>query len=1015
MQKKTFFTCNFLFSLNHYICFLSNFYKFSYSDEHKKEDETATLKMLSVITATSTGAEETNDLSSIQLSEIFSECFISTKKQKKIDEWLKKLKIYLKNLNSDQSIDVELPTFLPEDVEKFHLKSSHAPENIEQVSPYWLNSDVTSKTLNIEVCLEIPKNCVFPKDTINYKYFCKRMEYLAKVASFLKNSDLVADIFWSLDNSVTYRPILIIEPNELKNVKVFVKTVVHKDVLWKSSRFQPGAINVKPEYFKKSEVEQSTSFYNDNLGLEKFYFESRRQLQEKLKPSDTATKGCILLKIWLRNRFLNTGFGNFNDHIAECFSVFVLEKEETFLSPLHFFKIAMKHINEDFFLKPKALNGEVDEEYKKYYDVIFLDGFSINLCSHWHKNTVDRIKYEAKIALSLIDASQGYQSNLIENLFAYEIQPEFVFDQVIYIKKCKPIESEISTCCNIFSAVPKIIQILERAIGRRVKNIIPYSSPTQPWNILSKREENTLAIGLILNLQHSYEILEKGPSADSNEAKSFRNFWGEKSEMRKFQDTSICEAVVFPADNAAKKRKIITKMIKYILERHLNVVNNDLKILSNSIDSQLTEEEKGTGEEELASVCSSFDNLCKILRKLSQDLPLPIQAIHGLHPILRMTSTSSTPEIIDIICLLETSGKWPEDINAIKRLKVAYLLELRKKLKLSNYQVELSIDFLDVTFNNLKFRISVAQTGEITMLKMNKSNKGLIKFTDTEESIEAQKLMVAKPLFASMIKGLQQEYPVFSLSVRLVKKWLDSQMLSPYFEDEAIELLVAYIFRRKSCYNAPNCSRVTFLRFLELIASFDWKMSGLIINIDDSLSNSSMEEIRKEIVKSKKTLPSMVLSWSGDKKGCMFTKSTPDFIIRHLVVLSKKSMELLSSSPTNVEILFKPDLSIFDILIHVKKSVGKEIVEKFVNRINLAYKSNAIFFFDKSENLKIGGIWKPNAKNRSFSTTHCHYASPNWNREGEIILTIDSEVVKEDIRILGKDVINSIAIVRPMV
>lgn len=256
---------------------------------------------------------------------------------------------------------------------------------------------------------------------------------------------------------------------------------------------------------------------------------------------------------------------------------------------------------------------------------------------------------------------------MVTDLFRYEIEPEFVFDQIIYFKKYPLVENDLNTCSKLFSVIPKVTNILEKAIGRRASVLVPYSTRNIPGKVTTRVIENSFSVGIILDLHHAYEILEKGPSADSKDAKVFRNFWGEKSEMRKFQDTSICEAVVFTAENASQKRKIVTKIIKYILQRHLKLTGSDLKVLSNSIDNQLLDDEAGTGEEKLASVSLSFDNFSKILRKVSHDLPLPMQAIHGLHSAVRMTSLRSSPEIIDVLCLLETSGKWPEDINAIKR------------------------------------------------------------------------------------------------------------------------------------------------------------------------------------------------------------------------------------------------------------------------------------------------------------------------------------------------------------
>ena len=49
-------------------------------------------------------------------------------------------------------------------------------------------------------------------------------------------------------------------------------------------------------------------------------------------------------------------------------------------------------------------------------------------------------------------------------------------------------------------------------------------------------------------------------------ALEFRNFWGKKSELRRFQDTTICEAVLFEQTNASNKRTVYSEIVKHILD-----------------------------------------------------------------------------------------------------------------------------------------------------------------------------------------------------------------------------------------------------------------------------------------------------------------------------------------------------------------------------------------------------------------------------------------------------------------
>jgi len=53
----------------------------------------------------------------------------------------------------------------------------------------------------------------------------------------------------------------------------------------------------------------------------------------------------------------------------------------------------------------------------------------------------------------------------------------------------------------------------------------------------------------------------------SFQAQSFRAFWGEKSELRRFKDGSILEAVVWSCNSIAERRTICGRIIKHLLER----------------------------------------------------------------------------------------------------------------------------------------------------------------------------------------------------------------------------------------------------------------------------------------------------------------------------------------------------------------------------------------------------------------------------------------------------------------
>lgn len=81
---------------------------------------------------------------------------------------------------------------------------------------------------------------------------------------------------------------------------------------------------------------------------------------------------------------------------------------------------------------------------------------------------------------------------------------------------------------------------------------------------------DTLTINLLIDAEAAHNVLERGPPADDPSAEAFRNFWGEKSNLRRFMDGAICEAVVWEAGSVCQKRAILSKIVTYIFNRSVS-------------------------------------------------------------------------------------------------------------------------------------------------------------------------------------------------------------------------------------------------------------------------------------------------------------------------------------------------------------------------------------------------------------------------------------------------------------
>lgn len=182
---------------------------------------------------------------------------------------------------------------------------------------------------------------------------------------------------------------------------------------------------------------------------------------------------------------------------------------------------------------------------------------------------------------------------------------------------------------------------------------MPLEEQTLSWRIDESPSDalQQLHLGIILNPDNAYEILDKGPESIDESASKFRAFWGEKAQLRRFQDGSITESVVWASanDDLAKKRMIVRSIVLYLLQHHYQLEEKDFEYIAGEFDLVYTltksfkvdkinpkfNIQQDTNAEALAlHVIREFDDLTRKLNSL-KNLPLEIVSISGISPVLR--------------------------------------------------------------------------------------------------------------------------------------------------------------------------------------------------------------------------------------------------------------------------------------------------------------------------------------------------------------------------------------------
>lgn len=190
-------------------------------------------------------------------------------------------------------------------------------------------------------------------------------------------------------------------------------------------------------------------------------------------------------------------------------------------------------------------------------------------------------------------------------------------------------------------------------MNKRINFLMPLEEQTLSWRIDESPSDalQQLHLGIILNPDNAYEILDKGPESIDESASKFRAFWGEKAQLRRFQDGSITESVVWASanDDLAKKRMIVRSIVLYLLQHHYQLEEKDFEYIAGEFDLVYTltksfkvdkinpkfNIQQDTNAEALAlHVIREFDDLTRKLNSL-KDLPLEIVSISGISPVLR--------------------------------------------------------------------------------------------------------------------------------------------------------------------------------------------------------------------------------------------------------------------------------------------------------------------------------------------------------------------------------------------
>ncbi|KAM0752220.1 Nrap protein [Meredithblackwellia eburnea MCA 4105] len=650
------------------------------------------------------------------------------------------------------------------------------------------------------------------------------------------------------------------------------------------------------------------------------------------------------------------------------------------------------------------------EEFRKAFEgkPLFIDPTgTVNLAAGIELSTLEMLRHEARVTMALLvsDASDElkFAGALVKPLRDAER-----FDNYIRVVIPPSVLAATSSTTSpldhetpISAFIAGVCSSLRRALGNRVKAFHvrppPHSTsiPAQGSAASSSTDGTVLAIGLILDAAEAGRLVDQGPSAEDEAAcAEFRTFWGPKSELRRFKDGSIVESVVWddPADSLDHKAyglgqhrsAIAGRIVRYILETRHAVPKDCVTVFAGSMDHLLVEPEavrraiylqdpvqSGRG---FATVVEAYDALARDLTGLA-DLPLTVSAVQPSSSGLRYSSIltpsprrlknferfpNSTKfiDVHDVVVTLEGSGRWPDDLEGIQKIKAAFLSKIGEGLSQLHTIIAATISFdtdarpiddnvsLEVlTASGFAFRVRISYERSIALLELREANVGvppLTSPTDSPLQLYNQRF-VHTPRHHAAISTLQHHYSAYSTTVRLFKRWLSAHMVSSSFPDALAELVCASVFLDPaSTFDPPASGAAGFARTIAFLANWKWKDEPLHValytfyNATTSGRRPAFPHPAKE--KSKAAFEARRLAdptvnsfaWivctEEDQEGHAWGRSVNKIVASRVRSLAKATIvafeNQLVSDKVLVENLFTTPLTDYSFLIHIDPSVN---------------------------------------------------------------------------------------------
>ena len=612
-----------------------------------------------------------------------------------------------------------------------------------------------------------------------------------------------------------------------------------------------------------------------------------------------------------------------------------------------------------------------------------------NCAAHMTPSALAQLTFFARVSLSQLDADNTIQSGFPE-LFETPVRPELLYDVLVSFpldavpasereevqveKEGKKKSSSNNGGDDNEGNSNNTAEVAIAAVGEKVTSLLTEALGdrcflVRPVATAATAAAGAVVVGLVLNPETAFLQVQKGaPADDAERSRRFRALWGSRAEVRSFQDTSVCNCVVF-AVPAAERHTVVPAMVAHLLEHNLGLARARVHVSGAALDAALPGAADGRAEQEMALLARDFDVLAR--RLCAMDLPLRIREVLPTSPALRYTAVSVPQQVIRGVAIptgsgsvsgnvkgengkgdkngkngkqgeqeceeeqeqvyipalkgvihFESSSAWPEDLEAFRSVKTALLVAVAEVLR-QKYLIDAFAypDRLDVVFKGSVFSLAVHHPREGAILRRAGRHA---------EAAALARDLLYRPMHHALVGSLCAQHYAYSRAARLAKRWLAAHMFSGHVADEAVELLVARCFAQPSPLLPPQTPTAALARVLALLGALGAAAPGTPLVVDTGADLAPAEYRRLQAHRAapgtRAFAPLRILTPNVGGRSLWTAPQQPGpVVLKRIAAVATASLALLArlvTAPGQADsawrVLFNPPLEPYSFTVHLR-------------------------------------------------------------------------------------------------